>query len=569
DQFWCVVTSTEGCVLPEERTAVSDTIKIVYRRNTGLFITGDTIVCAKEPVRLKASSDADTAAVKPVYTWNDKKKGASRLVNVKAGEPQTYSVTVTHPDYCDTTLSVTVKAYALPDSLRLDKYYDYVCSQNYYTYRVLGKPEGLTLQWSTGETTDSIRPFITEGDTMFTVSYRDGHGCYYPADDTLRIEVRDARPIHFTGIDIPDTAIYNEDTRFAISTDIIRDSVRYRWYGNGINFTIETEQSFIYDATHMTNFFKSESPYRIGVVLEDYSMCGPGRDTIIDTMLVLQPIYAAIDINANARIKNDTIDVCEGSTVRFFAATAHAGPVFADGSHRWYIEWFRNDVFIGRGDTIPQDDLENGDKIYAVLHCDPMMRPFPENSPVKSPVLTVKTIKLPDPKVEVGFIRIHPEYGTLYYDTSRYDICEMNSIEVLAKIEDGGDNPSIYWYLNGGHVPMHDQGNPVMFENLQATNNLNTNYDVYAKIVSNHYCANPKDTLVTNTVTVEVHPINEIDAWIDSTTLFEICQFEDGSQYIEIKASTRYNDTTADYTYTWYMNGNVMLYQYNLLLNDS
>ncbi|MDE5606376.1 MAG: hypothetical protein K2I68_03645, partial [Bacteroidales bacterium] len=51
DQFWCVVTSTEGCVLPEERTAVSDTLKIVYRRNTGLKITGDTVFCAQEPVR--------------------------------------------------------------------------------------------------------------------------------------------------------------------------------------------------------------------------------------------------------------------------------------------------------------------------------------------------------------------------------------------------------------------------------------------------------------------------------------------------------------------------------------
>ncbi|MDE5606821.1 MAG: hypothetical protein K2I68_05930, partial [Bacteroidales bacterium] len=39
--------------------------------------------------------------------------------------------------------------------------------------------------------------------------------------------------------------------------------------------------------------------------------------------------------------------------------------------------------------------------------------------------------------------------------------------------------------------------------------------------------------------------------------------------YIEIKASTRYNDTTADYTYTWYMNGTVLRDEYNRLYDDS
>ena len=192
DRFWCVVTSTEGCVLPEEQTAVTDTLKITYKRNTGVKITSDTVACADAPVVLQAVSNADAADVKPVYTWEDGVTGAVRTVNVLAGEPQTYSVLITHPDYCDTMVSVTVKAHTLPDSLRLEKEYDYVCSQNSYTYRVLGKPEGLTLQWSTGETTDSIRPFIVEGDTMFTVSYRDIHGCFYPDTDTLRIEVRDA-----------------------------------------------------------------------------------------------------------------------------------------------------------------------------------------------------------------------------------------------------------------------------------------------------------------------------------------------------------------------------------------
>ncbi|MDE5735904.1 MAG: hypothetical protein K2H65_02360, partial [Bacteroidales bacterium] len=54
DRFWCNVTSTEGCVLLAEQAAVTDTVTAIYKRNSTVAVSADTVVCAGESVELWA-----------------------------------------------------------------------------------------------------------------------------------------------------------------------------------------------------------------------------------------------------------------------------------------------------------------------------------------------------------------------------------------------------------------------------------------------------------------------------------------------------------------------------------
>ncbi|MDE5704380.1 MAG: hypothetical protein K2H70_06120, partial [Bacteroidales bacterium] len=567
DRFWCNVTSTEGCVLVDEQATVTDTVTAVYKRNSTVDICGDTIVCAGESVQMWAKSALDNEAVPPTYTWNNGHVGQTQTVIVAAGEPQAYEVTISHPDYCDTVATVIVKSHTLPDSLRLEKNYDTVCSRQNYTCRVLGRPDGLTIEWSTGETTPEINPYLVEGDTLFTVSYRDVNGCLFQAYDSIRIHAKDGRPIRFTASHVPDTAAYNEDTRFSVSVEPKRDDVRYIWYADGVQFKTVYDTGFIFTADEMDAFFNSEDPYRLTCILEDEGFCRTNRDTIYDTILVLQRIYADIQIDANARINHDTIDVCAGRSIRFFAATANAGPVAADGSHLWWIEWFRNGQAVFTGDTLVLSDLKNNDRIYAVLHCDSTMRPVPANSPVQSNTVVVHTIDVLNPVVEIGFMK-PLQGGGLNYDTSRYEICELTDVQIRSKIEDAGDNPSIFWYINGAYVSGYDMARSLTLDQLPTTNGQYTNYEVYAKLVSNEYCANAEDSIQTNVLHIGVHPNNHISAELD-TLKTTLCQFGDGLQYVELHARVSFDDAAATYTYVWYQNGNILRDAANRPLGDS
>ncbi|MDE5743704.1 MAG: hypothetical protein K2H62_05050, partial [Bacteroidales bacterium] len=571
DRFWCNVTSTEGCVLPAEQAAVTDTVTAIYKRNSTVAVSADTVVCAGESVELWAFTGSESDAVQPVYTWSNGYVGASQTVQVLAGEPQEYKVTISHPDYCDTTATIIVKAHTLVDSLRLEKNYDTVCSQSSYTFRVLGRPAGLKVLWSTGDTTPTTTPFIVDGDTMFTISYRDVHGCLFEAYDTLRLSVRDGRPIHFTGIDVPDTAIYNEDTPFAVSIDINRDSIRYDWFADGAPFsTVYDTTGFTYDKVNMEATFTSEKAYRVACVLEDYSVCRSQRDTIYDTMFVRQAIYAEVEIKSNAKISNDTIDVCTDATINFSVETVNAGPVAADGSHDWYIEWYHNGQLFATGDITSRkgSDLAEGDKIYAILYCDNTMRPFPANSPVTSDTLTVRMIERVYAEAEIGFVK-SDNYGNHYYDTSRYDVCENAAVTAEAHITDGGDQPKVYWYINGTYVNKYDMMRTVTFDELVPVDGKNATYELYAKIVSSDYCASEEDTIVTNVLTVEIHPYNKVEAWVDTLVKWPLCQFEDGSQYVEITAHVRYDDTSATYTYLWYKDGVILRDADNQPIDDT
>ena len=103
------------------------------------------------------------------------------------------------------------------------------------------------------------------------------------------------------------------------------------------------------------------------------------------------------------------------------------------------MDWYLYDNYAGRGDSLSIPGLQQGDKIYAILHVDSTERNYAYNAPVKSRTVIVKFVEPDDVEAKLNL--------------SADILCEGDSAMAVASLVNGGIAPRyIAWYINGEPV---------------------------------------------------------------------------------------------------------------------
>ena len=183
--------------------------------------------------------------------------------------------------------------------------------------------------------------------------------------------------------------------------------------------------------------------------------------------------------------------VCDGENITFTATTTGGGSSSV-------VEWYLNGANTGiTGTSYTSGTLSDNDNIYAVLTSSESCA-----SPTSDQSNTVQ--------VDV-IDQVTPAINITAGPT---EVCAGESIDFNASISNGGNNPVIEWFVNGGST------------GVTGSNYSSTSFGdqdvITAVLTSDHPCPDAA-SVTSNGITVTVHPITttQIDIAADQTSICE------------------------------------------------
>lgn len=208
-------------------------------------------------------------------------------------------------------------------------------------------------------------------------------------------------------------------------------------------------------------------------------------------------------------------EACVGTSV-FFSAT------YSNGGNNPLIEWFRNDEIIGQGmTTILLDDLMSTDMIQAKITSSADCATAPE----LSNIATVDIIPFQEMMAEIT--------------ASTTSICDGESIDFTVGVENGNDDLTYQWMINGENVG----NNTAVFSSADLEND-----DVVSCQVTSEYLCLTSNPVMTNSLTIASQPIVDMEVTVVANVT-TACEGE------EITFTATASNAGNNPTYQWMING--------------
>jgi len=214
-QFSVTATSTAGCI-------TKDTAHLfVLPQIPGFRIGTDTSLCAGSSVSLKAPSGNYT------YHWSTGDTASS--TTVFPDSDTTVSLTVVTPDLCSASDSVKI-TYNLPPVITIPQDSTSHCFGESVFLTVTTKGSGISYQWNTGDTTDTIvvKPLTPDTTFAYSVKAISPKGCL--TQDTAHIFVLPAVAVKMDA----DSLKACDNQSITVSTTPLQGNfISYTWIFDG------------------------------------------------------------------------------------------------------------------------------------------------------------------------------------------------------------------------------------------------------------------------------------------------------------------------------------------------
>jgi len=216
------VTDANGCI-------GRDTITVTQKPNPTVNLGNDTAYCAGTPFSLTLNAQNPGAT----YNWNN---GAAATQTFAVTGDGTYVVTVTAPNGCRATDSLTVTENALP-AVNLGNDTSFCAGTAFTLILDAGNP-GATYDWNGGEATTQTYQAETAG--IYGVSVTDGNGCVN--SDIIVLSYNSPSIVALGN----DTA-YCAGTAFTLTLDAQNPGATYDWNNGATNtqtLTVDTAGTY-------------------------------------------------------------------------------------------------------------------------------------------------------------------------------------------------------------------------------------------------------------------------------------------------------------------------------------
>ncbi|MDE5606312.1 MAG: hypothetical protein K2I68_03320, partial [Bacteroidales bacterium] len=170
--------------------------------------------------------------------------------------------------------------------------------------------EGLTYQWSTGETTKTIKPYHVN-EAVYSVVVTDKYGCESTASTHVRAGIFNGNhTAQIVGHEKIDTLCGDAPMTLQIASEHAGRTPIYRWYVNGAAVTGNNRPTFD------MNLLPNEGRYNIYAQVTSSEDCVMPRDTVTQTVTVDRLPVPKVDAGPDMLIACGGAQILSGSWIR-------------------------------------------------------------------------------------------------------------------------------------------------------------------------------------------------------------------------------------------------------------
>lgn len=273
------------------------------------------------------------------------------------------------------------------------------------------------------------------------------------------------------------TACKGSSIRFTAQGSNVQGIPSYQWMVNGQPVGTDT-------SVFTTGTLSNGDMVSCLMVTQPAFLCDSVHHTLSNSVQVqistpVQP-YLAISVNS------DTI--CQGGVAVFTASDSNAG---SQPTYAWMVNGVNTD---STGKQFSTSGLQNGDQITCLMRVDPTAACTHPDSVISMPIrIFVKNQAVPSIQIQA----------------SRNPLCQGDTVQFTASIQNAGVSPGYQWYLNGIST---GQGSPQFLEA-----SLKNGDQVSCRLIpGSGACAAGKDSsnmivcLVNDTPQVTIQPADTV-----------------------------------------------------------
>ncbi|HEY8400889.1 MAG TPA: T9SS type A sorting domain-containing protein [Cytophagaceae bacterium] len=462
DIIYCIVSSSEPCVLNTTATSNSITVKQYKTLVATISISADkTAICSGDSVLFTAT--AANGGIAPVYEWkvngilqseagttfkakglnNGDKVSCSLIPDVKCASENVNSDTIIISVTTVVSASITIAANKTE-----------ICEGTPVTFSASAANAGTTpvYQWMVnGIITGTNSPEFTTSSLInmdeVTCTLNSSQACVANPNitsDKIRMNVNSTPVSFLLTDDNQKTEICpGENLKITVHPFGQGETPIYKWFINSTQININDT---IYTASNLKNGDK------IFCVMQSSLACKEGKPDTSEVITVTVPAITQASISVEA----DANPVCATGTVNFAATVANEGNTPS-------YEWYWNGVKSGTGSSFALTGYKDQDEVYCKLTSD---KACVTNNPAISDTVIISVID-----VVVSSISITADADT---------ICTGQPIAFTANVTNPGEAPVYQWMLNGDEVGLNS--------NLYSATNLSDKDSVWCILTTGISC---------------------------------------------------------------------------------